>query len=106
MVLNVICVFVYGESYDIEDEEFKLIMKYNNYFVCLFKGFNILEMMFWLWYLLIEEGRIFCEVKELRDFVLNVKYCEYKRKFDGNLDKDGIKINDLMDVFLKVYYEV
>lgn len=48
MVLNVICVFVYGESYDIEDEEFKLIMKYNNYFVCLFKGFNILEMMFWL----------------------------------------------------------
>lgn len=105
MVLNVICALVYGESYDIEDEEFKLIMKYNNHFVRLFKGFNILEMMPWLRYLPIEEGRILREAKELRDLVLNAKYREHKRKFDRNPDKDGIKINDLTDAFLKAYYE-
>ena len=65
MVLNIICAVVYGESYDLEDEEFQLIMKYNNHFIRLFKGFNILEMMPWLRYLPIEEGRILREAKEL-----------------------------------------
>ena len=66
IVLNVICALVYGESFDLEDDEFQLIMKYNNHFVRLFKGFHILEMMPWLRYLAIEEGRLLREANELR----------------------------------------
>lgn len=105
MVLNVICAVVYGESYELEDEEFQTIKKYNNHFIRLFKGFNILEMLPWLRYLPVEEGRILREARELRDVVLDAKYREHKRKFDGNLNKDGIKINDLTDALLKAYYE-
>ena len=61
-------------------------------------------MLPWLRYFPIE-GRILREAKELRDLVLNAKYREHKEKFDGDLDKDGIKINDLTDALLKAYYD-
>ena len=62
-------------------------------------------MLPWLRYFPIEERRILREAKELRDLVLNAKYREHKGKFDGDLDKDGIKINDLTDALLKAYYD-
>ncbi|KAL9971262.1 hypothetical protein ACROYT_G023768, partial [Oculina patagonica] len=105
MVLNVICAVVYGESYELEDEEFKRIMKYNNHFVRLFKGFNILEMLPWLRFLPLEEGKILREARELRDAVLDAKYRQHKKKFDDKKDKKEIKINDLTDALLKAFYE-
>ena len=105
MVLNVICAVVYGESYQLEDEEFRRIMKYNNHFVRLFKGFNILEMMPWLRYLPLEEAKVLREARELRDAVLDGKYREHKRKFDDNKGQKDIKINDLTDALLKAFYE-
>ena len=105
MVLNVICALVYGESYALDDEEFQRIMKYNNHFIRLFKGFNILEMLPWLRFFPIEEGRILREARELRDAVLDAKYREHKKKFDENENKADIKINDLTDALLKAFYE-
>lgn len=105
MVLNVICAVVYGQRYELEDEEFKRIIKYNSHFVRLFKGFNILEMLPWLRYFPIEEARILREARELRDEVLDAKYSEHKKKFDDYEDKTEIKINDLTDALLKVFYD-
>ena len=105
MVLNVICAVVYGQRYELEDEEFKRIIKYNSHFVRLFKGFNILEMLPWLRYFPIEEARILREARELRDEVLDAKYSEHKKEFDGNEDKTEIKINDLTDALLKAFYD-
>ena len=105
MVLNVICAVVYGERYELEDEEFQRIVKYNNHFIRLFKGFNILEMLPWLRYFPVEEGRILREARELRDAVLDAKYQEHKKKFDDSEDKNAIEINDLTDALLKAFYE-
>lgn len=105
MVLNVICAVVYGERYELEDEEFQRIIKYNDHFIRLFKGFNILEMLPWLRHFPIEEGRILHEAKELRDIVLDAKYREHKKKFDDKGKKEEIKINDLTDALLKAFYE-
>lgn len=105
MVLNVICAVVYGESYELEDEEFQRIIKYNNHIIRLFKGFNILEMFPWLRFLPIEEGRILREARELRDGVLDAKYRDHKKKFDENENKNDVKINDLTDTLLKAFYE-
>ena len=104
MVLNVICAVVYGQRYELEDEEFQRIIKYNDHFVRLFKGFNILEMLPWLRHFPIEEARILREAKELRDAVLDAKYREHKKKFDSE-DQNEIKINDLTDALLKAFYE-
>lgn len=105
LVLNVICAIVYGESYRLEDEEFQRIIKYNDHFVRLFRGFNILEMLPWLRFLPIEEGKILREAKELRDAVLDAKYREHKKKFVNKKDKNEVKINDLTDALLKAFYE-
>lgn len=49
-------------------------------------------MFLWLWFFLVEESWIFREVKELRDVVLDIKYYEYKKKFEESVNKKDIKI--------------
>lgn len=105
MVLNVICAVTYGESYALDDDEFQRIIKYNDHFIRLFKGFNILEMLPWLRFFPIEESRILREAKELRDAVLDTKYHEHKKKFEESTNKKDIKIQDLTDALLKAFYE-
>lgn len=105
MVLNVICAVVYGERYELEDEEFRKIIKYNDHFARLFRGFNILEMLPWLRHFPLEEAKILREAKELRDDVLNAKYREHQKKFNENENKKDIKVNDLTDALLKAFYE-
>lgn len=105
LVLNVICAVVYGQRYELEDEEFQRIIKYNNHFVKLFKGFNILEMLPWLRHFPIEQAKILREARELRDLVLDAKYHEHKTKFDNSINKEEIEINDLTDALLNAFYE-
>lgn len=105
MVLNVICAVTYGESYALDDDEFQRIIKYNDHFIRLFKGFNFLEMLPWLRFFPIEESRILREAKELRDAVLDTKYHEHKKKFEESANKKDIKIQDLTDALLKAFYE-
>ena len=105
LVLNVICSVVYGQRYELEDEEFQRIIKYNNHFVKLFKGFNILEMLPWLRHFPIEQAKILREARQLRDLVLDAKYREHKEKFDNSIKKEEVEINDLTDALLSAFYE-
>ena len=106
LVLNVISTVVYGEQYELKDEEFQKIVNYNDLLLRLFfKGFSILEMLPCLRYFPLEEKRILSQAREIRDAVLDTKYREHKKKFDNKEDQSEIMINDMTDALLKAFYD-
>ena len=105
VVLNVICAIVYGESYDIEDEEFLRIVKYNDEFIRLFGSYNILDLLPWLRFLPLEDVKRLRESRAIRDDILDTKYNEHKQRFEEDNANNNFEINDLTDALLKAYHE-
>lgn len=105
VVLNVICAIVYGESYDIEDEEFLRIVKYNDEFIRLFGSYNILDLLPWLRFLPLEDMKRLRESRAIRDDILDTKYREHKQRFEEDNANNNFEINDLTDALLRAYYE-
>ena len=104
-ILNVICAVVYGERYDVEDEEFTRIIEYNDQFIRLFASFNILDLLPWLRFLPLENVRILHKARATRDSILDAKYHAHKQKFDENYANNNFEIEDLTDALLKAYYD-
>lgn len=104
-ILNVICAIVYGESYNIEDEEFLRIVKYNDEFIRLFGSYNILDLLPWLRFFPLEDVRRLRESRAIRDDILDAKFREHKVRFDEDNANNNFEIEDLTDALLKAYYE-
>ena len=104
-VLNVICAVVYGESYEINDEEFLRIVKYNDEFIRLFGSYNILDLLPWLRFLPLKDMKRLRESRAIRDDILDSKYREHKQRFEEDNANNNFEINDLTDALLKAHYE-
>lgn len=104
-VLNVICAVVYGESYDIEDEEFQRIIEYNDDFIRLFGSYHILDLLPWLRFLPLEDMKTLRKSRAIRDDVLGTKYLEHKERFEEDNANNNFEIEDLTDALLKAYDE-
>lgn len=104
-ILNVICAVVYGESYDIKDEEFLRIVEYNDDFIRLFGSYNILDLLPWLRFFPLEDVKTLRESRAIRDEVLGTKYREHKKRFEEDNANNNFEIEDLTDALLKAYYE-
>ena len=95
-VLNVICSFVFGERYELEDPEFETIVKYNEQFVQGFRAGNLVDFFPWLRYFPNKGLDMIKQAIKDRDVVLQKKYREHLMTY-----KDGIT-RDLTDTLLKV----
>lgn len=104
-VLNVICAIVYGESYDIKDEEFLRIVKYNDQFIRLFGSYNILDLIPLLRFLPLEDVKTLRESRAIRDDILDTKYREHKVRFEEDNANNNFEVEDLTDAMLKAYHE-
>ena len=104
-VLNVICAIVYGESYDIGDDEFLRILKYNDDFIRLFGSYNILDLIPLLRFLPLEDVKTLRESRAIRDDILDTKYREHKVRFEEDNANNNFEVQDLTDALLKAYYE-
>ena len=104
-ILNVICAVVYGERYDLEDEEFARIIEYNDQFIRLFGSFNILDLLPWLRFFPLEDVKILHEARATRDSILDAKYRAHKQRFDEDNANNNLEIEDLTDALLKAYYD-
>lgn len=104
-ILNVICAVVYGESYDMEDEEFLRIIKYNDDFIRIFGSYNILDLLPWLRFFPLQDMKTLRESRAIRDDILGTKYSEHKKRFEEDNANNNFEIEDLTDALLKAYYE-
>lgn len=104
-ILNVICAVVYGESYDIEDEEFLRIIQYNDDFIRLFGSYNILDLLPWLRFFPLQDMKTLHESRQIRDDILGAKYQEHKKRFEEDSANNNFEIEDLTDALLKAYHE-
>lgn len=93
--LNVICAMVYGERYDIDDQEFKTIFDYNEKMFCLLGSLNIINIFPFLIHFPIKDSRILKYIRDTRDELLGRKYQEHQETY-----QDG-KIRDLTDALIK-----
>lgn len=104
-VLNVICAMVYGESYDIDDEEFLRIVKYNDEFIRLFGSYNILDLLPLLRFFPLQDMKRLRDSRAIRDEILDAKFREHKQRFDEDNANNNFEVNDLTDALLKAHYD-
>ena len=104
-VLNVICAMVYGESYEIDDEEFVRIVKYNDEFIKLFGSYNILDLLPWLRFFPLKDMKRLRDSRAIRDEILDAKFQEHKQRFEEDNANNNFEITDLTDALLKAHYE-
>ena len=103
--MNVIYAVVYGESYDINDEEFQRIIEYNDDSIRLFGSYHIFDLLPWLRFLPLEDMKTLRKSRAIRDDVLGTKYLEHKKRFEEDNANNNFEIEDLTDALLKAYHE-
>ena len=105
-IMNVICLVVYGDRYEIDEPEFKKIVLYNDMMAHLFGSYNLIDLFPWLRFLPTEDASILRESVALRDSVLDVKYRKHKERFDRDMcNNNKFEIRDLTDALLKAYHD-
>ena len=94
-----------AKSYDVEDEEFLRIVKYNDEFIKLFGSYNILDLLPCLRFLPLKDVKRLRDSRQIRDDILDTKYREHKQRFEEDNANNNFEIEDLTDALLKAYYE-
>lgn len=97
--LNVICAIVYGESYEIDDPEFLMIVNYNKIMFRLLAAVNVLNMFPFLRHFPIKDSIDLERVRIDRDNLLESKLHHHQATY-----KDGV-IRDLTDALIKALQE-
>ena len=95
-VLNVICSFVFGKRYEMDDPEFETIMRYNEQFVKGFRSGSLIDFFPWLRHFPNKGLDLIKQAIKDRDVVLQKKYNEHLETY-----QDGVT-RDLTDALLKV----
>lgn len=95
--MNIICAIVFGERYEIDDEEF-LEMTENNHNATWVLG-GLLDLIPWLIHFPIKHTKALNQLIASRDRVLNRKYKEHVDTYEEG------KIRDLTDALLKAKLE-
>lgn len=94
-VINIICAFVFGSRYDLENPEFYTILKYNEQFVQGFRAGNLVDYFPWLRFFPNKSLDMIKEAIKDRDTILQKKLDEHKRTFKDDVTRD------LTDALLK-----
>ncbi|EDO48191.1 predicted protein [Nematostella vectensis] len=93
-VLNIICSFVFGSRYDMDDPEFHTVVDYTEQFVQGFRAASLVDYFPWLRHLPNKGLRQIKEACQNRDVVLQKKYQEHLVTYEHGV------IRDLTDALL------
>ncbi|EDO42736.1 predicted protein [Nematostella vectensis] len=100
LILNIICSFVCGKTYSLDDPEFKKIKQFNIYSAEVPVATCILNIFPWLIHFPLKSSRLFKGFRNTRDEVLDKIFLAHKETFqEGN-------IRDLADALLQAKIEI
>ena len=94
-VINIICAFVFGSRYDLDDPEFYTILRYNQQFVQGFRAGNLVDYFPWLRHFPCKGLSLIKQAIKDRDSILQRKFEEHKSTFQNGVTRD------LTDALLK-----
>lgn len=98
-VINIICAFVFGSRYDMENPEFRTILRYNQQFVQGFRAGNLVDYFPWLRHFPSKGLKLIKEAVKDRDTILQKKFDEHKNTYQD------CEMRDLTDALIKAMRE-
>lgn len=98
-VINIICAFVFGSSYDLNDPEFHTILRYNEQFVQGFRAGNLVDYFPFLRHFPSKGLQLIKQAVKDRDIVLQKKFDEHKNTYQDCVTRD------LTDALIKAMRE-
>lgn len=98
-VINIICAFVFGSRYDLDDPEFYTILHYNEQFVQGFRAGNLVDYFPWLRHFPSKGVTLIKQAVKDRDTILQRKFDEHKSTYQDCVTRD------LTDALIKAMHE-
>ena len=98
-VINIICAFVFGSRYNLDDPEFRTILRYNHQFVQGFRAGNLVDYFPFLRHFPSKGLQLIKQAVKDRDSILQKKFDEHKNTY-----KDCVT-RDLTDALIKAMLE-
>ncbi|XP_015779092.1 PREDICTED: steroid 17-alpha-hydroxylase/17,20 lyase-like isoform X1 [Acropora digitifera] len=98
-VINIICAFVFGSRYDLENPEFRTILNYNEQFVQGFRAGNLVDYFPWLRHFPSKGLDLIRQAVKDRDIILQRKFDEHKSSYQDCVTRD------LTDALIKAMKE-
>lgn len=98
-VINIICAFVFGSRYDLDDPEFYTILRYNHQFVQGFRAGNLVDYFPFLRHFPSKGLQLIKQAVKDRDTVLQKKFDEHKNTYQDCVTRD------LTDALIKAMRE-
>lgn len=98
-VINIICAFVFGSRYDLENPDFHTILNYNQQFVQGFRAGNLVDYFPWLRHFPSKGLSLIKQAVKDRDTILQKKFDEHKNTYQESVTRD------LTDALIKAMRE-
>ena len=98
-VINIICAFVFGSRYDLDDPEFYTILRYNQQFVQGFRAGNLVDYFPFLRHFPSKGLQLIKQAVKDRDTILQKKFDEHKNTYQDCVTRD------LTDALIKAMRE-
>ena len=98
-VINIICAFVFGSRYDLDDPEFYTILRYNQQFVQGFRAGNLVDYFPFLRHFPSKGLQLIKQAVKDRDTILQKKFDEHKKTYQDCVTRD------LTDALIKAMRE-
>lgn len=98
-VINIICAFVFGSRYDLNDPEFYTILRYNQQFVQGFRAGNLVDYFPFLRHFPSKGLQLIKQAVKDRDSILQKKFDEHKNTYQDCVTRD------LTDALIKAMRE-
>lgn len=87
-VINVICAFVFGSRYNLEDPEFNTILRYMEQVVQGFRAGNLVDFFPWMRHFPTKGLKLLREAVKDRDIILQKKFEEHKNTYQDCVTRD------------------